>query len=564
MPGMPLPLTLKKFSVKLVILTFISSLLMLLSPLTLLIGTFLTVPLVDLVSQPGFVAMELAAALHHSRDGGLGTSVGLRAQKTASSGGRPGVLTEPEPQLVDAVLSYRAASAPLLAPPSLAAAPDDDEIALGFLEDMGLKSPEQVERMRRVEKERKRKEEEKEMQDMFARLTAEYLQGLSQSSSSSSPRKRKRRKKKKLPKASSRSSWGRARRRQRQWHSRFAGLPGDVLLRAVFPSVVVWPEMLGIMAVLNQKDSTTLVVNHGSGMCRVGFTGHDAPRVTFPSGVARPKMPSIMAGMDQKDRCTGIYKTGIDGHFAPRAVFPSLVGRPRMLGILAVADLKYSCSGIYQAGFSRVFAPRAVLPEAHRKIGLFGRWRVFHRPFVSGSHLFELSPAEYRVAFFPEMTPGMVSVFNTLLGSTVDTCSASVHEALWKNFTLSYVKGGLSDPVVDPRPSDCKLWSLRSCSSSLVVDISFAVQRQSLMVQTVRQTIDSLQLLYKVVDVPVCRSCRFPCRGAEACPMVQAVWTIVIPRLQFFDMVIDAPVVQVYRFPAPSWWRQSSSHSCRC
>ena len=83
------------------------------------------------------VAMELAAALHHSRDGGLGTSVGLRAQKTASSGGRPGVLTEPEPQLVDAVLSYRAASAPLLAPPSLAAAPDDDEIALGFLEDTG-------------------------------------------------------------------------------------------------------------------------------------------------------------------------------------------------------------------------------------------------------------------------------------------------------------------------------------------------------------------------------------------------------------------------------------------
>ena len=43
------------------------------------------------------VAMELAAALHHSRDVGPGTHVGLRAQKTASSGQRPGVLTEPEP-----------------------------------------------------------------------------------------------------------------------------------------------------------------------------------------------------------------------------------------------------------------------------------------------------------------------------------------------------------------------------------------------------------------------------------------------------------------------------------
>ena len=42
-----------------------------------------------------------------------------------------------------------------------------------------------------------------------------------------------------------------------------------------------------------------------------------------------------------------------------------------------------------------------------------------------------------------------------------------------------------------------------------VVDISFAVQRQSLMVQTVRQIIDILQLLYKVVDVPVSMSSRF-------------------------------------------------------
>ena len=40
------------------------------------------------------VAMELAAA----RDGERVTNYGLRAPKTASSGGRPGVLTEPEPQ----------------------------------------------------------------------------------------------------------------------------------------------------------------------------------------------------------------------------------------------------------------------------------------------------------------------------------------------------------------------------------------------------------------------------------------------------------------------------------
>ena len=51
-------------------------------------------------------AMELAAALHHSRDGGRETYYGLRAPKTASSGGRrPGVLKEPEPpNVVDRVL----------------------------------------------------------------------------------------------------------------------------------------------------------------------------------------------------------------------------------------------------------------------------------------------------------------------------------------------------------------------------------------------------------------------------------------------------------------------------
>ena len=45
------------------------------------------------------VAMELAAALHHSRDGERVKYDGLRAQETASSGERTRVLTEPEPQL---------------------------------------------------------------------------------------------------------------------------------------------------------------------------------------------------------------------------------------------------------------------------------------------------------------------------------------------------------------------------------------------------------------------------------------------------------------------------------
>ena len=43
-----------------------------------------------------------------------------------------------------------------------------------------------------------------------------------------------------------------------------------------------------------------LVVDNGSGMCKAGFAGDDAPRAVFPSIVGRPKMPGIMVGMDQK------------------------------------------------------------------------------------------------------------------------------------------------------------------------------------------------------------------------------------------------------------------------
>jgi len=48
-----------------------------------------------------------------------------------------------------------------------------------------------------------------------------------------------------------------------------------------------------------------MVVDNGSGMCKAGFAGYDAPRAVFPSIVGRPKMPGIMVGMDQKDSYIG-------------------------------------------------------------------------------------------------------------------------------------------------------------------------------------------------------------------------------------------------------------------
>jgi len=52
-------------------------------------------------------------------------------------------------------------------------------------------------------------------------------------------------------------------------------------------------------------DTQPLVVDNGSGMCKCGFAGDDAPRAVFPSVVGRTKQKGIMVGMDSKDTYVG-------------------------------------------------------------------------------------------------------------------------------------------------------------------------------------------------------------------------------------------------------------------
>jgi actin-related protein len=60
------------------------------------------------------------------------------------------------------------------------------------------------------------------------------------------------------------------------------------------------------MEVYNQDiDLLPLVIDNGSGMCKAGFAGDDAPRSVFPSIVGRPKNPEIMVGMDYQDAFIG-------------------------------------------------------------------------------------------------------------------------------------------------------------------------------------------------------------------------------------------------------------------
>ena len=230
------------------------------------------------------VAMELAAALHHSRDVGPGTHAGLRAQKAASSreeagvethhalrglktlppGMRPEQLPEaPGPQRCDRTVRGTSVGAPLLAVQSLRGFDGVDNTAAKFLLQQALKLKKEEEEEEKREKARKKKEAQEKADLELAKRDPWYAQHLfdmkvleeharRNKASSSSKRKRKKRRKRRTPRTSSLP--GRARRRQRQWFACSAGFTGDDVPRVMIPSGVVWPKMLRIMAGMHQED----------------------------------------------------------------------------------------------------------------------------------------------------------------------------------------------------------------------------------------------------------------------------------------------------------------------
>jgi len=53
------------------------------------------------------------------------------------------------------------------------------------------------------------------------------------------------------------------------------------------------------------EDITAVIIDNGSGMCKAGFAGEDAPRAVFPALVGRPRHQGIMVGMNNKDSYVG-------------------------------------------------------------------------------------------------------------------------------------------------------------------------------------------------------------------------------------------------------------------
>ena len=138
------------------------------------------------------VAMELAAALHHSRGGGPGTHDGLRAQTTASSGTRPAPLSEVvEPQGLSAAPRCPDAGVPLLSVPLLSGGDGNDNTTVRWL----LK----VELRKRQKEEKEKEEKEQEVSAELRRRAQTHVAH----AASLTKRKRKKKRKRKLPRNSS-------------------------------------------------------------------------------------------------------------------------------------------------------------------------------------------------------------------------------------------------------------------------------------------------------------------------------------------------------------------------
>uniref|UniRef100_A0A4X1W8R2 Actin gamma 2, smooth muscle n=1 Tax=Sus scrofa TaxID=9823 RepID=A0A4X1W8R2_PIG len=68
---------------------------------------------------------------------------------------------------------------------------------------------------------------------------------------------------------------------------------------------VLQPPVHSAALTMCEEETTALVCDNGSGLCKAGFAGDDAPRAVFPSIVGRPRHQGVMVGMGQKDSYVG-------------------------------------------------------------------------------------------------------------------------------------------------------------------------------------------------------------------------------------------------------------------
>ena len=97
----------------------------------------------------------------------------------------------------------------------------------------------------------------------------------------------------------------------------------DISPRAVFLSIVAWPQMIGIMAVMDQREFLAFL-NPGSGMCKARIAGF-TPRSVFPLVVGRPPGRSVWP---VRTRRTIMQLAGFTGDDTSCAAFSSFSSGP--------------------------------------------------------------------------------------------------------------------------------------------------------------------------------------------------------------------------------------------
>ena len=158
------------------------------------------------------VAMELAAALHHSRDARSEVAhEALRGQKTASSGTRPGPPEEvSEPQVVAVTVGYVAAPVPLVSSPILAGGDATDDVTVAFLVAAALEEKKDEEEKARVRRQREAAKHKARVRELDRRVQNDVPLSPAESRAwmrwarHLPPKKRKKRRKRKLPRNFSR------------------------------------------------------------------------------------------------------------------------------------------------------------------------------------------------------------------------------------------------------------------------------------------------------------------------------------------------------------------------
>ena len=113
----------------------------------------------------------------------------------------------------------------------------------------------------------------------------------------------------------------------------------DLSPRAVFLPIVAWPQMLGIMSVMDQKEFLAFLIP-GNGMCKARVAGF-APRCVFPLVVGRT------AGMSVWTRCTLVQLAGFTGDVTSCAVYSSFSSDARHCGWYEPEGPFSSCAQIF-------------------------------------------------------------------------------------------------------------------------------------------------------------------------------------------------------------------------